>query len=99
MVKVLIPKSIIDRRDWVRYLVLVNWHAKELGELVRKAPDAAFSKFLETQVQNYLQGAAPPNAIQSAVMNLADDFLAGREVTVKAGDYIALQNYFQGARK
>ena len=98
VLKVQIAKSIIDRKDWVKYLVLVNWHAEKLGNVIEKIPDAAFNKFLETQVKTYLGGKQPPAAIQSAVMNIADDYLAGREFTVKAGDYIALQNNFRSAK-
>jgi len=98
-VRVQIPKSIIDRKDWVRYLTLVNWHAKQLGDIVERVADADFTKFVDTQVQNYLKGTAAPAAIQSAVMNIADDFIAGREVVLKAGDYIALQNQFHAGKK
>ena len=58
-------------------------------------PSAAFNKFVETHVQAYLDGKAPPAAIQSAVMNIADDYVAGKDIAVKAGDYIALQNQFR----
>jgi hypothetical protein len=99
IVKVWIPIPIIDRKDWVKYLVLVNWHAKELGNVIKQVPDAAFSKFLDSQVEAYLDGKQPPTEIQSAVMNIADDYMSGREVTVRAGDYIALQNHFRSVRK
>lgn len=98
MVKVRISSTILDRKDWVKYLVLVNWHARELGDVIEKIPDARFNRFLETQVNNYLKGTKPPAAIQSAVMNIADDVMAGREVSVRSGDYIALQNQYRGAK-
>ena len=37
----------------------------------------------------------PPEAIAPAVMNVADDVLAGRDVQLRAGDYIALQNFIR----
>lgn len=95
IVKVQIDRKIIDRKDWVKYLVLVNWHAKQLGDLIEWIPDATFNEFIENQVQRYLKGSELPKAIQSAIMNIADDYMAGREVTLKAGDYIALQNHFR----
>jgi hypothetical protein len=98
IVRVQIPKAVIDRRDWVKYLVLVNWHAKQLGDVIERVPSAEFSKYLENQVQSYLKGTNPPAAIQSAIMNITDDYIAGREFTVKAGDYIALQNHFQSTQ-
>jgi hypothetical protein len=39
------------------------------------------------------KGVMPPEAIASAVINIADDFLAGREPVLRAGDYIAFQNF------
>lgn len=98
MVKVRISSTFLDRKDWVKYLVLVNWHARELGDVIEKVPDARFNRFLEVQVNNYIQGTKPPAAIQSAVMNIADDVLAGREVSVRSGDYIALQNQYRSAK-
>lgn len=98
IVKVQIDRKIIDRRDWVKYLVLVNWHARQLGDLIEWTPDAAFNEFLENQVQGYLKGSEPHRAIQSAIMNIADDYIAGREVTIRAGDFIALQNQFRGSK-
>ena len=66
-----------------------------LGDIIKRMPSAAFNKFVETHVQAYLDGKAPPAAIQSAVMNIADDYVAGKDIAVKAGDYIALQNQFR----
>ena len=95
LVKVLLDPSIINRKEWVRYLVLVNWHAKELGNVISSPADAGFMKFVDKHVQAYLDGTAPPEAIQTAVMNIADDLSAGREVTLRAGDYVALQNQYR----
>jgi hypothetical protein len=102
LVKVLLKPSIIDRKDWVRYLVLVNWHAKQLENVLTSAADATFLKFVDKHVQAYLDGTAPPESIQTAVMNIADDLSAGREMTLRSGDYVALQTEFQkqsGANK
>jgi hypothetical protein len=97
--KVRIAREIIDRRDWVKYLVLVNWHGRQLDNVLTQAPDAAFAGFVEKQLQTYLEGSAPPDAIQPAIMNIADDYAAGREVTLRAGDYIALQNHYMKSGK
>jgi len=98
VMKIRFAKSVIDRKDWVKYLVLVNWHAEKLGDVIERAPDAAFSKFLESQVQAYLGGKKVAAAIEPAVMNIADDYLAGREVTVRAGDYVSLQTQFRAEK-
>ena len=92
--RVLINREIIDRKDWVKYLVLVNWHAKQFDNVLATAPDAAFTSFVEKHLRAYLDGTAPPAAIQPAIMNIADDYAAGRDVTLRAGDYIALQTQY-----
>jgi hypothetical protein len=92
--KVSIPRDLFKRKDWVKYLVLVNWHAGRFENVLTAPADDAFSDFVETQVRTYLDGTAPPESIQTAVMNIADDVAAGREVTLRAGDYIALQNQY-----
>lgn len=94
-VKVLLKPSIIDRKDWVKYLVLVNWHAKQFENILTSPADATFLKFVDKHVQAYLGGTAPPETIQTAVINIADDLSAGREMTLRSGDYIALQTEYQ----
>ena len=98
VLKIQFSPSIIDRKDTVKYLVLVNWHAERLGQIIKRTPDAAFRKFVEAQVQAHLAGKKVPGSIQAAVMNLADDYLSGRESTLRAGDYISLQTQFRAGR-
>lgn len=98
VLKIQFSPSIIDRKDWVKYLVLVKWHAERLGKTLQRKPDAAFRKFVEAQVQAHLAGKKVPASIETAVMNLADDYLSGRESTLRTGDYIALQNEFRAGR-
>lgn len=97
VVKVNVASSFLNRKDWVKYLVLVNWHAQQLGDVIQKTPDTAFSKFVEKQVDQYLKGKKPHASIESAIVNIADDHISGREVIIRAGDYIALQNHFRSA--
>lgn len=92
-------RKIIDRRDWIKYLVLVNWHLKEHAGILQKPQDEAFQKFVVEQLDSYLGGEKPPAAITSAIMNIADQQLSGGEVTLRAGDYIALQNQFRSMAK
>jgi len=99
LIKVQIWKDFIDRRDWIKYLVMPTWHSKDFGNVIDVVPDATFTKFLEQHVQAYLEGKKPPAAIESAVMNIADDYASGREITVRAGDYIALQSHYRSPGK
>ena len=39
------------------------------------------------------EGVTPPEDIASAIMNIADDLMSGRDITLRAGDYIAIQNH------
>jgi hypothetical protein len=41
----------------------------------------------------------PPEEIAPTIMNLADDFAAGRQMCIRAGDYIAIQNYMRKGKE
>lgn len=97
--KVFIQKSVIDRKDWVKYLVVVDWNARDFENILTRTPDEAFGAFVDNHVKAYLDGKAPPAAIQSAVLNIVDDYASGREVVLKTGDYIALQTMFMQHHK
>jgi hypothetical protein len=40
----------------------------------------------------------PPEAIAPAILNMADDVMAGRQVSLRAGDYIAIQNFARSSK-
>jgi hypothetical protein len=94
-ITVYIPKKIIDRRDWIKYLVIF-W--KDLADKITLPQNDEFNKFVEKQVTASMQGAKPPEAISGPVMNLVDDLACGREMSMRAGDYIALQTYFKSGK-
>jgi hypothetical protein len=88
-----VPEWIWNRKTWVYYLI-INDSIKELGEVAKVAPDARFFEMVSHHVREYVEnGVKPPDAIATAILNVADDTMAGREVTMRAGDYIALQTY------
>jgi hypothetical protein len=90
-------ESILDRRIWVYYLIILERLADRFRDVIQARPDERFFHELNRHVEAYVnEGRMPPDAIASAVMNVADDVLAGRDVQLKAGDYIALQNYMRG---
>jgi hypothetical protein len=39
------------------------------------------------------EGTPPPDKIATAIMNIADDVMAGRNLVMRAGDYISLMSY------
>ncbi len=90
--KVLLSESIWKRKWWVMYLIVVD----KAGLLDSVKIDAEFEKVLFQHVNTYLEkGEMPPAEIAPAVLNMADDHLAGRQVVLRAGDYISIQNFLR----
>lgn len=76
----------------VAYLIL---HEK-IGDRATLPVDEVFGREIIGHVNDYLnKGTMPPAEISATVMNLADDVMAGRRMTIRAGDYIAAQNYLK----
>lgn len=98
---VAVKKEKIDRRTWVMYKTIPDWDRKIINELiVRGTPDKEFHQFVTDKVNAYIfQKEAPPAEIASAIINIADDHLSGREPVIRAGDYIAIQNYLRGMKE
>ena len=59
---VYIPKRMIDRRDWIKYLVLL-W--KDMADKVVLIQSEEFDKFVEKQVISCVQGAKPRRLSQA----------------------------------
>ena len=90
--KVVLSEAIWKRKWWVMYLVVVD----KAGLLDNVTIDERFEKVLFQHVSTYLEkGEMPPAEIAPAVLNMADDHLAGRQVVLRAGDYIAVQNFLR----
>jgi hypothetical protein len=99
----LIPKARISLEDillemdrhWclVCYLI-INWRIDQLRERAGiEIPTSAY-KVLAEHLYNYVyEDVMPPEAIASTVLNVADDFVRGEPVKLRAGDYIALQGF------
>jgi len=82
-------------KDIRKYLVLPFWYEKHIGEaVISAAPSKQFNETIEKFVNAFLfENKEPPAAIAGVIMNIADDVLNSREITLRAGDYITLQNY------
>ena len=90
-------ETIEDRRIWQYYLIIPDLMVERLSELLEVVPDERFYKVLNEHVHAYIrEGVMPPEQIMSTVMNVADDVMAGRDPVLRAGDYIAMQNYARG---
>lgn len=90
--------SKIPRKDWVKYLVIPNWHDKVIDKkIIVSDLGKQFGEVTEKYVNAYIfDKKAPPTEIAGAIMNIADDVLNGREPILRAGDYISIQNYAKG---
>ncbi len=93
---VALPVWAIKRRVEVDYTIVDNLLGKELDELVQQPPTEEFYELIAKHMNAYLQdGKMPPTEIASVILNLIDDQAAGRKLTIRAGDYISLQNYLR----
>jgi len=91
-------ESIFDRRIRIYYLIPPDGLKGHLRDLIEVRPEPRFFEELSRHVKALVdEGKAPPEAIASAILNVADDVLAGRDVELKTGDYIALQGFFRKA--
>jgi len=96
--KVLVPEWIWERWTWVMYLI-INWDIKQLAERIKVRPDERFYKVVDKHMRAYLEeNKMPPDEIAPAILNLADDYMAGRPMNLRAGDYIAIQNYLRQSK-
>ncbi len=73
---------------------------ESLAQYANVEPDEHFYAILNEHFQGYVnEGRAPPAEIATAILNLADDFYAGRQMTVRSGDFIAVHNFARKAKK
>jgi hypothetical protein len=93
-----ILKDIELRWCKVCYLI-INWRIDELRKFGEwRIPNELYEE-LAKHLQAYLnEDKMPPDQIASTVLNIADDVLRGDQVRLKAGDYIALENYRRSMR-
>jgi hypothetical protein len=96
-----ILEEILKRKDWVKYKTIPGWHGKVIGnDIVLGDPGKEFVQVTEKHVNAYIfNKEAPPAEIAAAIMNIADDYLSGREMVMRAGDYITIQNYVRKSGK
>jgi hypothetical protein len=93
-------KAIIDRDILVRYLVVIDWPNERLGDIVKVSPTSEFNKYIAQMLNTYInKNTIPDMEIAPAIMNMADDYLTGNEIVLKAGDYYALQTHFRNMKK
>lgn len=78
----------------VMYLVIPEKYMSKYAKVLEVKPTERFFEMIRQNVMAYVgKGKEPPKAIAGAIMNIADDMVAGREVSIRAGDYIDLMSY------
>ena len=86
---------LLERWILVAYLI-INWRLEHLREYLEVRPSREFyavtAKYLNAYVNH---DEMPPDDVAPAILNMADDFLAGRDLNMRAGDYIAIQNHLR----
>lgn len=83
---------------WPPWIIVAYLIIPELEHLIERlsAPEGKFYDVVNQYLQAFLnEGKMPPDTIAPAILNLADDYMAGRQMTLKAGDYIAIQNHIR----
>lgn len=67
-----------------------------IGNLIETRIGKAFQAPIENYLLAYLKkGVKPPAAIAPAILNMADDYLNGRTIDLRAGDHFAIQRHFK----
>ncbi len=98
-----IPKKyVITIPDWIvkRWCIccylIINWRIEDLVERLHVEPSSKFYQVLAKHLMDYVHNdIMPPEELESTILNMGEDFMAGRPVQLRAGDYIAVQKYMR----
>ena len=90
----------IERKWCLACYLIINWRIKDLIERVNvEIPRETYQVLAEHVYAYVYEDKMPPAAISQTVLNLAEDFVSGNPVELRAGDYIALQNFVRKGAK
>ena len=93
-----LPEWILERWIIVAYLV-INGGGNGVAKLIEIKPESRFYKVLAENLDAYIHdGVMPPDDIAPAILNLADDYLAGNQMNLRAGDYISIQKHLRSKK-
>ncbi len=80
-----IPKWVLERWILVAYLI-INWDLGHLREQIEIRPDKKLFDVIQNHVDAYVnEGEMPPDEIAPAILNLADDHMAGTRNELASG--------------
>ena len=84
----------IKERWCIVCYLIINWSIRDLVEQARLELPIETYEVLGRLLYNYVyKDEMPPAEIAPTILNVADDFMRGDPVKLRAGDYIALQGY------
>ena len=85
----------IWRRKWVLYYLVIVDNFFDKNQ-ISPSVTPEFENLTFGYAKAYIEkGEMPPADIAPAILNMADDYLAGRPVAIRAGDYIAIHNHMR----
>ncbi len=88
------------KRPWIKVAYLLIKDLPAFEEIAKNPINEEFNSVVGQYVRAYVEkGVMPPADVAPTVLNLADDFIAGRQMTLKTGDYIALQTHMRNLKK
>lgn len=94
-----IPDRAIPRWMKVAYLT-VSMRSERFFQDMDVRTGKRFDDVVSRHLNAYLkEGTMPPDGISTPILNLADEYMTGRAMSLRAGDYIALQNYILAGGK
>ena len=95
---VVLSEWVWRRKHIFYYLIVVDDFFDKNGINVNIGDE--FERVTFGYAKAYIEkGEMPPAEIAPAILNMADDYMSGRPVTIRAGDYIAVHNHLRkGAR-
>jgi hypothetical protein len=97
-IAVTVPQWAIPRWWLVAYKI-VGPLDQRYTELVDVPVDARFERTVSKYVSDYVnEGKLPAADIAPAILNLSNDLLNGREMIIRTGDYITIQNHIRNLK-
>ncbi|MFX0203625.1 MAG: hypothetical protein ACFFCW_46600 [Candidatus Hodarchaeota archaeon] len=98
-IRLAIPEWIVKRWCLVCYLI-INWKIEDLVKQIQVEPSSEFYRVAAEYLYEYAHNnKMPPDEIAPAIINLGEDYLAGKPVQFRPGDYILIQNYIRKHKK
>ena len=87
-----IPRWVIPKWWLVAYKIPPPLAGK-FAELTNVAPDERFEAEVSKMVQAAIAGQMPANQVVGPILNMANDLMNGRDMVIRTGDYIVLQEF------